>query len=353
MLLKRFRGMFSNDLSIDLGTANTLIYVREKGIVLNEPSVVAVRQDFQSGQNVVVAVGLEARRMLGRTPGNIIAIRPMKDGVIADFYITEKMLQHFIHKVHENKLFSPSPRVLVSVPCGSTQVERRAIKESALGAGARAVYFIEEPMAAAIGAGLPVEEASGSMVVDIGGGTAEVAIISLGGIVYSASVRIGGDRFDEAIINYVRRNYGSLIGEVTAERIKQQIGTAFPSSEIKEMEVRGRNLAEGVPRTFTLTSNEVLEALQEPFTVLLVQYVLHWNKPHPNYRLILLNAVWCLQVVVHYSRSRSIINGRNGLTCDCCRRSVDLRCKRRRQSAELMDTMGRDFYLKNNLFYDS
>lgn len=266
MLLKRFRGMFSNDLSIDLGTANTLIYVREKGIVLNEPSVVAVRQDLQSGQNQVVAVGLEARRMLGRTPGNIVATRPLKDGVIADFYITEKMLQHFIHKVHENKLFRPSPRVLVSVPCGSTQVERRAIKESALGAGARAVYLIEEPMAAAIGAGLPVEEASGSMVVDIGGGTAEVAIISLGGIVYSASVRIGGDRFDESIINYVRRNYGSLIGEVTAERIKQQIGTAFPSSEIKEMEVRGRNLAEGVPRTFTLTSNEVLEALQEPLS---------------------------------------------------------------------------------------
>lgn len=266
MLLKRFRGMFSNDLSIDLGTANTLIYVREKGIVLNEPSVVAVRQDFQTGQNQVVAVGLEARRMLGRTPGNIVATRPLKDGVIADFYITEKMLQHFIHKVHENKLFRPSPRVLVSVPCGSTQVERRAIRESAIGAGARAVYLIEEPMAAAIGAGLPVEEASGSMVVDIGGGTAEVAIISLGGIVYSASVRIGGDRFDEAIINYVRRNYGSLIGEVTAERIKQQIGTAFPTSDVREMEVRGRNLAEGVPRTFTLTSNEVLEALQEPLS---------------------------------------------------------------------------------------
>ncbi|QLH43708.1 MAG: rod shape-determining protein [Coxiellaceae bacterium] len=266
MLVKRFRGMFSNDLSIDLGTANTLIYVRGKGIVLNEPSVVAVRQDFQSGQNQVVAVGLEARRMLGRTPGNIVATRPLKDGVIADFYITEKMLQYFIHKVHENKWFRPSPRVLVSVPCGSTQVERRAIRESALGAGARSVYLIEEPMAAAIGAGLPVEEASGSMVVDIGGGTAEVAIISLGGIVYAASVRIGGDRFDESIINYVRRNYGSLIGEVTAERIKQQIGTAYPSSEIREMEVRGRNLAEGIPRTFTITSNEVLEALQEPLS---------------------------------------------------------------------------------------
>jgi rod shape-determining protein MreB len=264
MLFRRFRGMFSKDLSIDLGTANTLIYVREKGIVLNEPSVVAVRQDFQSGRSQIVAVGLEARRMIGRTPGSITAIRPLRDGVISDFYVAEKMLQHFINKVHENKMFSPSPRVLVSVPCGSTQVERRAIKESALGAGARSVYLIEEPMAAAIGADLPVEEASGSMVVDIGGGTAEVAIISLGGIVYSASVRIGGDRFDEAIINYVRRNYGSLIGEVTAERVKQQIGTAFSSSEVREMEVRGRNLAEGVPRTFTLTSNEVLEALQEP-----------------------------------------------------------------------------------------
>lgn len=266
MMIKKFRGVFSNDLSIDLGTANTLIYVKGKGIVLNEPSVVAVSHDGFNGNSRVFAVGLDARSMLGRTPGNIVATRPLKEGVIADFDITEKMLQHFIRKVHENKWFRPSPRVLVCVPCGSTQVERRAIKESALGAGARTVYLIEEPMAAALGAGLPVEQASGSMVVDIGGGTAEVAIISLGGIVYSASVRIGGDRFDEAIINYVRRNYGSLIGEVTAERIKQQIGTAFPTSEVKEMEVRGRNLAEGVPRTFTLNSNEVLEALQEPLS---------------------------------------------------------------------------------------
>ncbi len=266
MLLKRFRGIFSNDLSIDLGTKNTLIYVRDRGIVLNEPSVVAVRQDYHNGQNQVIAVGLEAHRMLGRTPGNIIATRPLKDGVIANFEVTEKMLQYFINKVHENKLFRPSPRVLVCVPCGSTQVERRAIRESALGAGARSVYLIEEPMAAAIGAGLPVEDASGSMVIDVGGGTAEVAIISLGGIVYSESVRIGGDRFDEAIVSYVRRNYGSLIGEVTAERIKQQIGAAFPSSEVREMEVRGRNLAEGVPRTFTLNSSEVLEALQEPLS---------------------------------------------------------------------------------------
>ena len=265
-IFKKFRGYFSKDISIDLGTANTLIYVREKGIVLNEPSVVALRKDSQSGQSHVVAVGLEAERMLGRTPGNIIATRPLKDGVIADFHVTEKMLQHFISKVHETKMFRPSPRVLVCVPCGSTQVERRAIRESALGAGAREVYLIEEPMAAAIGAGLPVEEARGSMVVDIGGGTTEVAIISLSGVVYAASVRIGGDRFDESIINYVRRNYGSLIGETTAERIKQTIGIAFPSSEVKEMEVRGRNLAEGVPRSFTLNSNEILEAMQEPLS---------------------------------------------------------------------------------------
>ncbi len=264
-MLKKLRGLFSTDLSIDLGTANTLIYVLHQGIVLNEPSVVAIRQD-STGQKRVAAVGLEAKQMLGRTPGNITAIRPLKDGVIADFQVTEKMLQHFIHKVHENKLLRPSPRVLVCVPCGSTQVERRAIRESALGAGAREVYLIEEPMAAAIGAGMPVDEARGCMVVDIGGGTTEVAIISLSGIVYAASVRIGGDRFDEAIINYVRRNYGVLIGESTAERIKHQIGTAFPGSEVRELEVRGRNLAEGVPRSFVLSSNEVLEALQEPLS---------------------------------------------------------------------------------------
>lgn len=266
-MFKKLRGLFSNDISIDLGTANTLIYMVEQGgIVLNEPSVVAVRKDVSGGQNSVAAVGADAKRMLGRTPGNIVATRPLKDGVIADFHVTERMLQHFIHKVHKTKFLRPSPRVLVCVPCGSTQVERRAIKESALGAGAREVYLIEEPMAAAMGAGLPVEEASGSMVVDIGGGTTEVAIISLSGIVYAESVRIGGDRFDEAIISYVRRNYGSLIGETTAERIKQDIGTAFPSSEVKEIEVRGRNLAEGVPRSFTLNSNEILEALQEPLS---------------------------------------------------------------------------------------
>lgn len=265
-MFKKIRGLFSTDLSIDLGTANTLIYIPGRGIILNEPSVVAIRQDINTGQRRVAAVGLEAKLMLGRTPGNITAIRPMKDGVIADFHVTEKMLQHFIHKVHHNKYFRPSPRVLICVPCGSTQVERRAIRESAMGAGAREVYLIEEPMAAAMGAGMPVEEARGCMVVDIGGGTTEVAIISLNGIVYSASVRIGGDRFDEAIMNYVRRNYGVMIGETTAEKIKQQIGAAFPGHEVRELEVRGRNLAEGIPRSFTLNSNEVQEALQEPLS---------------------------------------------------------------------------------------
>jgi len=267
MFLRRLRGIFSNDLSIDLGTANTLIYARDQGIVLNEPSVVAIRQDpSRGGQKSVVAVGEEAKQMLGRTPRNITAIRPMKDGVIADFTVTEKMLQYFIHKVHESKIIRPSPRVLICVPCGSTQVERRAIRESAAGAGAREVYLIEEPMSAAIGAGLPVEEARGSMVLDIGGGTSEVAILSLNGIVYASSARIGGDKFDEAIINYIRRNYGTLVGESTAERIKKEIGSAFPGNEVKEIEVKGRNLAEGVPRSFTLNSNEILEALQEPLT---------------------------------------------------------------------------------------
>ena len=201
--------------------------------------------------------------MLGRTPANIVAVRPMKDGVIADFTITEKMLQHFIRKVHQNKIIKPTPKVLVCVPCGATQVERRAIRESVAGAGARKVYLIEEPIAAAIGAGLPINEACGSMVLDIGGGTSEVAVLSLNGIVYSASVRIGGDKFDESIVGYVRRNYGILIGESTAERIKHRIGTAYPSKQLLDIEVRGRNLSEGIPKSFTLNSNEILEALQE------------------------------------------------------------------------------------------
>lgn len=261
-MLKRLRGLFSNDLSIDLGTANTLIYVREEGIVLDEPSVVAIR--VHNGQKTIEAVGTDAKRMLGRTPGNITAIRPLKDGVIADFQVTEKMLQHFISKVHQNSFIRPSPRVLICVPCKSTQVERRAIRESALSAGAREVRLIEEPMAAAIGAGLAVEEASGSMVVDIGGGTTEIAIISLNGVVYSDSVRVGGDRFDESIVSHVRRKYGSLIGDATAERIKQEIGCAYTGSELREIDVRGRNLAEGIPRSFVLNSDEILEALQEP-----------------------------------------------------------------------------------------
>ncbi|MDP4789894.1 MAG: rod shape-determining protein [Haliea sp.] len=261
-MLKKLRGVFSNDLSIDLGTANTLIYVRDKGIVLNEPSVVAIR--FHNGQKTIEAVGTEAKRMLGRTPGNITAIRPLKDGVIADFQVTEKMLQHFIARVHESRFIRPSPRVLVCVPCMSTQVERRAIRESALSAGAREVRLIEEPMAAAIGAGLRVEEATGCMVVDVGGGTTEIAIISLNGVVYRDSFRVGGDRFDEAIVSYVRRRYGCLIGDATAERIKHEIGCAFAGSELREIDVRGRNLAEGVPRSFTLNSDEILEALADP-----------------------------------------------------------------------------------------
>ena len=263
-MLKKLLGYFSNDLSIDLGTANTLIYVRGQGIVLNEPSVVAIRDEPGRGGKTVEAVGTEAKNMLGRTPGNITAIRPLKDGVIADFTITEKMLQHFIRKAHPGRYFRPSPRVLICVPYGSTQVERRAIRESAEGAGARKVFLIEEPMAAAIGAGMPVHEARGSMVLDVGGGTSEVAVISLNGIVYASSVRIGGDRFDDAIINYVRRNYGILIGESTAERVKKDIGSAYPGDEVREISVKGRNLSEGVPRSFSLNSNEILEALQEP-----------------------------------------------------------------------------------------
>ena len=263
-MFKSLRGYFSNDVSIDLGTANTLIYVRGRGMVLNEPSVVAIRDEPSRGGKTIVAVGAEAKNMLGRTPGHITAVRPMKDGVIADFTYTERMLQYFINKVHGNRFMRPSPRVLICVPYGSTQVERRAIEESAEGAGARSVYLIDEPMAAAVGAGLPVHEPRGSMVLDIGGGTSEVAVISLNGIVYAASARIGGDRFDDAIVNYVRRNYGILIGEQTAERIKMEIGSAYPGQTVREMSVKGRNLSEGVPRSFTLNSNEILEALQEP-----------------------------------------------------------------------------------------
>ncbi len=260
-MLSRLIGLFSADMGIDLGTANTLVYVKGRGIVLNEPSVVALTT--QSGKRQVLAVGEEAKMMLGRTPGNIQAIRPLRDGVIADFEVAEAMIKHFISKVHNRRSFA-HPQIVVCVPSGSTAVERRAIQESAESAGARKVWLIEEPMAAAIGAGLPVTEPTGSMVVDIGGGTTEVAVLSLGGIVYSKSVRVGGDKMDEAIISYIRRNYGMLIGEPTAEAIKKQIGSAFPGSEVKEMEVKGRNLSEGVPRSFTISSNEILEALTDP-----------------------------------------------------------------------------------------
>ena len=268
-MFKFLTSFFSTDLAIDLGTANTLIYVRDRGIVLDEPSVVSIRTDpAAGGKRTVQAVGVEAKQMLGRTPGNLQAIRPMKDGVIADFTVTEQMLKYFIKKVHDTRMFRPSPRIIICVPCGSTQVERRAIRESAIGAGARQVYLIEEPMAAAIGAGLPVAEATGSMVVDIGGGTTEVGVISLGGVVYANSVRVGGDRMDEAIISYIRRNYGMLIGEATAEQIKKQMGSAFPGAEVREMEVKGRSLAEGVPRSFNVSSNEILEALTEPLNAI-------------------------------------------------------------------------------------
>ncbi len=248
-MFRTMRGFFSSDLAIDLGTANTLIYVRGKGIVLNEPSVVAIRQEFGGRNNrSVLAVGAEAKRMLGRTPGSIQAIRPMKDGVIADFTVTGEMLKYFIRKVHEKRLFQPSPRIVICVPCGSTQVERRAIRESA------------------IGADLPIADPTGSMVLDIGGGTSEVGVISLGGIVYSHSLRIAGDKMDEAIINYVRRKYGLLIGEATAEKVKKEIGTAWQDSEVRQMEIKGRHIADGVPRSMVINSKEVNIALQESLT---------------------------------------------------------------------------------------
>lgn len=262
MILKRLIGLFSPDLAIDLGTANTLIYAPGRGIILNEPTVVAIRHS--GSQKIVAAVGLDAKKMLGRTPANISAIRPMKDGVIADFEVTETMLNQFISKVHEKRLFPPAPRVVVCVPCKSTLVERRAIREAVYNAGARDVRLIEEPMAAAIGAGLPVEQACGSMVVDVGGGTTEIAIISLQGCVYADSLRIGGDVFDEQIINYVRKAHGCVIGETTAELIKKEVGTAISTGEKLEIEVRGRNLAEGVPRSIVVTSDEVMQAISDP-----------------------------------------------------------------------------------------
>ncbi|MBL4759858.1 MAG: rod shape-determining protein [Mariprofundaceae bacterium] len=261
-MLQKIFGIFSRDIAIDLGTANTLIYVRGEGIVLDEPSVVAVYEGGGRKNRKVLAVGTEAKRMLGRTPDSISAIRPLKDGVIADFVITEEMLKQFIRKVHKRS-WGLAPRIVICVPYGSTPVERRAIRESALSAGAREVYLIEEPMAASIGADLPVTEASGSMVVDIGGGTSEIAVISYGGIVYSRSVRVGGDKMDDAIINHLRRKYSLLVGSPTAEKIKMQLGSAYPQEERREMEVKGRDLINGVPKNLLLDDSEILEALTE------------------------------------------------------------------------------------------
>lgn len=262
LFIDSFLGFFSSDLAIDLGTANTLVYVKGKGIVLSEPSVVAVRTDNRL-KNRVLAVGLEAKNMLGRTPGNIVAIRPMRDGVIADFDITEAMISHFIHKVHNRKTFV-HPRIIVAVPSGITQVEKRAVKESAESAGAREVYLIEEPMAAAIGAGLPITEPTCNMIVDIGGGTTEVAVISLAGIVYSRSIRVAGDKMDNAIIQYIKRKYNLLIGERTAEMIKINIGNAYPDPQnLATMEVKGRDLVSGIPKILTIDTEEVRSAIAE------------------------------------------------------------------------------------------
>jgi len=264
MIFDWFHGLFSNDLAIDLGTANTLIYVRGKGIVANEPSVVAVREDMRGGRRVL-AVGKDAKEMLGRTPGSITAVRPMKDGVIADFEITEAMLRYFITKSH-NRRVVVRPRIVICVPWGITEVEKRAVRESAESAGAREVYLIEEPMAAAIGAGLPIMEPSGNMIVDIGGGTTEVAVISLNGIVYSKSIRVGGDKMDMAIIDHMKRKYNLLIGERTAEDVKCDIGTAYPTDNAMTKEVRGRDLVAGVPKTVIINSDEVREAMSEPIS---------------------------------------------------------------------------------------
>ena len=263
MVLTSILGLFSNDLAIDLGTANTLVYVKGKGIALREPSVVTVLKDSKR----VLAVGSEAKAMVGRTPENIMAIRPMKDGVIANFEITEAMLRYFIQKVHNRKTFV-RPRMVICVPSGITQVERRAVRDSAENAGAREVYLIEEPMAAAIGVGLPVEEPGGNMVVDIGGGTTEVAVISLAGIVYSQSVRVGGDEMDEAIISYIKRNYNLLIGERTAEEIKIQVGSAYEVGERKTLEIKGRDLIAAIPKTVLITDEEIREALAEPVSAI-------------------------------------------------------------------------------------
>ncbi|MEK6554051.1 MAG: rod shape-determining protein [Bdellovibrionota bacterium] len=266
--LQKITDYFSNDIAIDLGTANTLVYVKGKGIILNEPSVVAVQKNYRGMQNRVLAVGKEAKDMLGRTPGSIVAIRPIKDGVIADFEVTSKMLQYFIKKSVEQtgSKISVPPRIIICVPYGITQVEKRAVKESAHAAGAREVYLIEEPMAAAIGAGLPITEPTGNMVVDMGGGTTGVAVISLGGIVYCKSIKVAGDKYDEAIVNYIRRQFNLLIGERTAENIKIKIGNAYPFEEEKYMEVKGRDLVAGAPKTIEVSSSQINDALMDPLT---------------------------------------------------------------------------------------
>lgn len=261
MLLAPILGIFSHDLAIDLGTANTLVYVKDRGIVLNEPSVVALKKEGR-GANRVLAVGKEAKRMLGRAPGNIEAVRPMKDGVIADFEVTETMLRHFIRKAHNRRTLI-RPRIIICVPSGITPVEKRAVIESAESAGAREVYLIEEPMAAAIGAGMPVTKPEGNMVVDIGGGTTEVAVISLGGIVYSHSLRVAGDKMDEAILQYIKRKHNFLIGITTAEIIKIAVGIAYPSEKIDIVEVKGRDLVTGIPKILTISSEEIREAISE------------------------------------------------------------------------------------------
>lgn len=266
MLFDFILGKFSNDLAIDLGTANTLVYVKGKGIVLSEPSVVAVHRDSRGIQKVL-AVGGDAKRMLGRTPGNIVAIRPMREGVIADFEITEAMLRHFIMRVH-NRRTLVRPRIIISIPSGITQVERRAVKETAESAGAREVYLLEEPMAAAIGAGLPIKEPISSMVVDIGGGTTEVAVISLSGIVYSRSVRVAGDKMDDAIVQHMKRKYSLLIGERTGEMIKTTIGCAYPDGDIRTVEVKGRDLISGIPKIIEIDSEEVRDAITEPISII-------------------------------------------------------------------------------------
>lgn len=266
MLLDPIIGVFSNDLAIDLGTASTLVYAKGRGIIAAEPSVVAVQKDGH-GIRRVIAVGHEAKEMIGRTPGNIEAIRPMREGVIADFEVAEAMLRYFIRKAHNRKKLI-RPRIIICIPSGVTEVEKRAVRESAESAGAREVHLIEEPMAAAIGAGLPIMEPSGSMIVDIGGGTTEVAVISLGGIVFSRSIRIAGDKMDDAIVIYIKRKYNMLIGERTAELIKIHIGTAYPNGENKTMEVKGRDLVSGIPRIFVVSSEEVREALTEPVSAI-------------------------------------------------------------------------------------